>query len=37
MGAVPERILKNPIASLDDEDQARITAALDFMFQEYLT
>ena len=34
MGAVPERILKKPIASLD-EDQARITAALDFLFQGY--
>ena len=34
MGAVPERILKNPIVSLD-EDQARITAALDFLFQGY--
>lgn len=34
MAAVPRRILKTPIASLAGE-QARITAALDFLFQGY--
>lgn len=34
MGAVPKRILKTPITSLLD-DQAEITAALDFLFQGY--
>jgi toxin CcdB len=34
MGAVPLRILKDRVASLD-ADQARITAALDFLFQGY--
>ena len=34
MGAVPQRILKSPVTSLTDE-QARITAALDFLFQGY--
>lgn len=34
MGAVPKRILKSPVTSLADE-QARITAALDFLFQGY--
>ena len=34
MGAVPQRILKECVASLSDE-QARITAALDFLFQGY--
>lgn len=34
MGAVPQRILKDCLASLSD-DQARITAALDFLFQGY--
>lgn len=34
MGAVPKRILKSPITSLLD-DQAEITAALDFLFQGY--
>lgn len=34
MGAVPLRILKSPVTSLVDE-QARITAALDFLFQGY--
>ena len=32
MGAVPQRILKSPVTSLSAE-QARITAALDFLFQ----
>ena len=34
MGAVPLRILKDRVASID-ADQARITAALDFLFQGY--
>jgi len=34
MGAVPQRILKTPVASLTGE-QAQITAALDFLFQGY--
>lgn len=34
MGAVPQRILRSPVTSLTDE-QAQITAALDFLFQGY--
>lgn len=34
MGAVPQRILKIPVASLAHE-QTRITAALDFLFQGF--
>ncbi len=34
MGAVPSRVLKSPVTSLAEE-QARITAALDFLFQGY--
>jgi toxin CcdB len=34
MGAVPVRILKSPVASLAAE-QARVTAALDFLFNGY--
>jgi len=34
MGAVPSRILKTPVTCLGGE-QARITAALDFLFQGY--
>ncbi len=34
MGAVPRRILKDRVTSLVNE-QARITAALDFLFQGY--
>jgi len=34
MGAVPQRILKSPVTSLID-DQAQITAALDFLFHGY--
>ena len=34
MGAVPQRILKDGVASPGD-DQARVTAALDFLFQGY--
>jgi toxin CcdB len=34
MGAVPQRILKACVASLEPE-QARITGALDFLFQGY--
>lgn len=34
MGAVPRRILKSPVISLEDE-QVAITAALDFLFQGY--
>jgi toxin CcdB len=34
MGAVPLRILKNPLASLADK-QAEVTGALDFLFQGY--
>lgn len=34
MGAVPQRILKSPVASLAAE-QASITAALDFLFQGF--
>jgi toxin CcdB len=34
MGAVPVRILKSPVASLTAE-QARVTAALDFLFNGY--
>ena len=34
MGAVPQRILKDCVASLE-HDQALITGALDFLFQGY--
>jgi toxin CcdB len=34
MAAVPQRILKDCVVLLND-DQARITAALDFLFQGY--
>ena len=34
MGAVSKRILHSPVASMRDE-QAQITAALDFLFQGY--
>jgi toxin CcdB len=34
MGAVPLRVLKDYVGSMN-EDQARITAALDFLFQGY--
>jgi len=34
MGAVPQRVLKSPVASFAGE-QAQITAALDFLFQGY--
>ena len=34
MGAVPLRVLKDCVASMN-EDQARITAALDFLFHGY--
>ena len=34
MGAVPVRILKSPVASLTAEE-ARVTAALDFLFNGY--
>jgi toxin CcdB len=34
MGAVPQRVLKTPITSLAGE-QAKISAALDFLFQGY--
>jgi len=34
MGAVPQRILKDGVASPGD-DQARVTAALKFLFQGY--
>jgi toxin CcdB len=34
MGAVPQRVLKECVTSLNEE-QARITAALDFLFQGY--
>jgi toxin CcdB len=34
MGAVPRRILKGCVASLE-RDQAQITGALDFLFQGY--
>ena len=34
MGAIPERVLKAPVASLAVE-QARIAAALDFLFQGF--
>jgi len=34
MGAVPQRVLKNCVACVSD-DQACITAALDFLFQGY--
>ena len=34
LGAVPLRVLKTPVSSLLAE-QARITAALDFLFQGY--
>jgi toxin CcdB len=34
MGAVPQRILKNPVASLANA-QDQITGALDFLFQGY--
>jgi toxin CcdB len=34
MGAVPQRVLKTPVASLVNE-QSRIMDALDFLFQGY--
>ena len=34
LGAVPLRVLKQPVVSLTDS-QAEITAALDFLFQGY--
>jgi toxin CcdB len=34
MSAVPKRVLKSPVVTLSDE-QARITEALDFLFQGY--
>jgi toxin CcdB len=34
MAAVPRRVLTSPVTSLADQ-QARITAALDFLFQGY--
>ncbi|MEX1165538.1 MAG: CcdB family protein [Hydrogenophaga sp.] len=34
MGAVPQRVLKNPVASLADM-QPQIMASLDFLFQGY--
>lgn len=34
MGAVPKRVLKSPVISLAS-DHARITAALDFLFQGF--
>lgn len=34
MGAVPQRLLKSPLATLAGQ-QATITAALDFLFQGY--
>ena len=34
MGAVPNRVLKNPVSSLSDQ-QDQLTAALDFLFQGY--
>ena len=34
MGAVPQRILKSPVTSLNGQ-QAQITAALDFLFQGF--
>lgn len=34
MGAVPQRVLKSPVATLADR-QSDITAALDFLFQGY--
>ncbi|MCK9511350.1 MAG: CcdB family protein [Pigmentiphaga sp.] len=34
MGAVPQRVLRSPVASLEG-DQAEVTAALDFLFQGY--
>lgn len=34
LAAVPQRVLKQPVASLA-HDQARILAALDFLFQGY--
>jgi len=34
MGAVPQRVLKDRVASFSD-DQASITAALHFLFQGY--
>jgi len=34
MGAVPQRVLRSAVTSLED-DQAQITAALDFLFQGY--
>ena len=34
MGAVPKRVLKQAVASLAEE-QSRITAAVDFLFQGY--
>lgn len=34
MGAVPLRVLKNPVTSLSSA-QAQISAALDFLFQGY--
>lgn len=34
MGAVPQRVLKSPVASLAEE-QSQIIAAVDFLFQGY--
>lgn len=34
MGAVPQRVLKSPVASLAEE-QIQIIAAVDFLFQGY--
>ena len=34
MGAIPQRILKTPVTSLEG-NQAQVTAALDFLFQGY--
>ncbi len=34
MGALPQRVLKSPVTSLSG-DQAKIIAALDFLFQGY--
>ena len=34
LAAVPQRVLKQPVASMADE-QDRILAALDFLFQGY--
>lgn len=34
MGAIPQRVLKSPVTSITQE-QDRITAALDFLFQGF--